>query len=386
MKILMPFYYQQFKCIGDSCPDTCCKDWKIPIDVKAWDKYQKLEGSLGKKVRESISTENGISFKLEKDGSCPLLNQEKLCELVLQMGEDFLCTTCATYPRFSRLNGDVGECGLSLSCPEVARILLSIKEPIDFCFSDNGEEISLNPQIDYSLYNDLLTARRISIDIAQNRNLEIWERLFVLCMFNQKIQNTLSDSKISDRSHILCQYDRIEYIEQMVLEVQRISFSEEEQFKVRLNLAECFWNNFSGQLGVYKNIFEKHTKKQTEEEIIRKYVRAGKEFSVYYKVRSHEYENFIVYWLFRYYMQSVGDKVLYKNIEMLVLVYTVMRFLALWQWLDNGKELTIQNQEQIFWKCSRSIEHDSKSYDELHHALVDAELNNIGYMLLLCKD
>lgn len=100
------------------------------------------------------------------------------------MGEDFLCTTCATYPRFSRLHGEVREYDLSLSCPEVARILLSIENSIDFCFSDNGEEIPLNPQIDYSLYNDLLTARRISIDIAQNRNLEIWERLFVFCMFN----------------------------------------------------------------------------------------------------------------------------------------------------------------------------------------------------------
>lgn len=388
MKMLMPFYYQEFKCIGEKCPDSCCKGWRITVDEDSWRRYQTLEGDLGEKLRNSIRLEDGsYAFQLQrKGGRCPLLNDKNLCEIVLERGEDLLCTTCATYPRFARLHGDVMEYGLALSCPEVARILCSIKELVDFCFFDDGHEIPVNQEIDYAVYNDLLTARRISIDIAQNRRLKIWERLFVLCMFNQKIQNMLSSGEPLGRSHILCDYDKMEYIEQLILEVERIDFQEDKQFIGRFDLVECFWNNFPDKFEMYKNIFIKHTENKTAEEIIREYKAARKEFSQYHKERSCEYENFIVYWLFRYYMQSVEDKVLYKNIAMMVLAIIVSRFFALYQWLENGKELTIQEQGQIFSRYSRSIEHDQRIQDALYQKLVEAEHDTVGYMLFLCRD
>ncbi|MFW5672498.1 MAG: flagellar protein FliB, partial [Acetivibrio ethanolgignens] len=65
MKMLMPFYYQEFKCIGEKCPDSCCKGWRITVDEDSWRRYQTLEGDLGEKLRNSIRLEDGsYAFQL----------------------------------------------------------------------------------------------------------------------------------------------------------------------------------------------------------------------------------------------------------------------------------------------------------------------------------
>ena len=44
MKVLKPFYYDDFKCIGSKCIDNCCSNnWNIDIDEKTYKKYKKLK-------------------------------------------------------------------------------------------------------------------------------------------------------------------------------------------------------------------------------------------------------------------------------------------------------------------------------------------------------
>ena len=41
MKVLKPFYYDDFKCIAGDCIDNCCQiQWKITIDEKTYKKYR----------------------------------------------------------------------------------------------------------------------------------------------------------------------------------------------------------------------------------------------------------------------------------------------------------------------------------------------------------
>ena len=39
-------YYKEFECIGNKCEDNCCKEWKITIDKKTYNKYKKLRQKL----------------------------------------------------------------------------------------------------------------------------------------------------------------------------------------------------------------------------------------------------------------------------------------------------------------------------------------------------
>ena len=39
VKIFMPQYMTEFKCIASQCPDTCCAGWDINIDESTYSKY-----------------------------------------------------------------------------------------------------------------------------------------------------------------------------------------------------------------------------------------------------------------------------------------------------------------------------------------------------------
>ena len=34
MRIYKPVYYDDFRCIADKCPDSCCKEWEVQVDEK----------------------------------------------------------------------------------------------------------------------------------------------------------------------------------------------------------------------------------------------------------------------------------------------------------------------------------------------------------------
>lgn len=40
MKIRVPSYFKDFKCIASECEDTCCAGWEIVIDQETYNCYQ----------------------------------------------------------------------------------------------------------------------------------------------------------------------------------------------------------------------------------------------------------------------------------------------------------------------------------------------------------
>lgn len=46
MKVLKPFYYDNFKCVANECKESCCSGWSIDIDKKSYYKYKKVNGNF----------------------------------------------------------------------------------------------------------------------------------------------------------------------------------------------------------------------------------------------------------------------------------------------------------------------------------------------------
>ena len=125
MKITMPDRYDSFRCLAAACPDTCCRDWEIPVDPDTADFYETLPGQLGEEVRKVLSrSEDGTPCLQLRGGNCPLLDGEGLCRIYKELGEECLSTTCRSHPRFTREYGELREVGLCASCPECARLVL----------------------------------------------------------------------------------------------------------------------------------------------------------------------------------------------------------------------------------------------------------------------
>ena len=100
MKYTIPHYFEQFRCTAAECVDTCCAGWAIMIDEKSLEKYKNTEGALGNRLHNSIDWEEGSFQQYEK--RCAFLNEENLCDLHLEGGEEMLCDTCRNYPRQDR--------------------------------------------------------------------------------------------------------------------------------------------------------------------------------------------------------------------------------------------------------------------------------------------
>lgn len=126
MKTIYPDYYEDFKCIAGNCPDTCCAGWEIVIDEKYCNIYKNSQTAAAKKAVSKMYTDsdNDVCLKLT-DGRCPLLNRNNLCEIYIEMGKDALCDVCRTYPRYNKETDSILFKGISLSCPEAARLILS---------------------------------------------------------------------------------------------------------------------------------------------------------------------------------------------------------------------------------------------------------------------
>jgi len=125
MNVFYPAYYQDFLCIADQCPDSCCKEWAVDVDAEAAAYYRTLPGALGDRLRSVMEdNEDGAVMVLE-DGRCPMWRNDGLCRIQAELGHNALCQTCREFPRLRHDYGDFVELGLELSCPEAARLILS---------------------------------------------------------------------------------------------------------------------------------------------------------------------------------------------------------------------------------------------------------------------
>ncbi len=159
-----PDYYKEFKCISSACKHNCCKGWDIYIDDTTANKYLCIDGELGKKLKASISFKDQAEFIMGKDRRCPFLNNDNLCEIIITLGEDALCEICRNHPRFINELPGRTEYGLGLSCEEAARIIINKKEPVT---------LSNAPETD----DELILRRDRIISTLQNRSISLNDRI-----------------------------------------------------------------------------------------------------------------------------------------------------------------------------------------------------------------
>lgn len=189
MKYHKPSFFDQFKCIGSACTDTCCAGWEIEVDETTAQEYLAEKGAFGDRLRREIGSEPGEYFFKLKNNRCPFLNKENLCDIFINLGEDRLCDICREHPRFYNWFGDYTEVGLGLCCEEAERLLFSNSKPLTFV-----EEVTQDEEQDYSdedeytdasdLLDDeseeceqMLEERKAIFSILQNRKKNIGARL-----------------------------------------------------------------------------------------------------------------------------------------------------------------------------------------------------------------
>ncbi|MBR3716269.1 MAG: flagellin lysine-N-methylase [Clostridia bacterium] len=166
MQHVFPSYYKKFKCINKKCRHNCCIGWEIDIDSETLARYGSVGGEMGKRLSKSISRDGEAHFILSDGERCPFLNSENLCDIILTLGEESLCTICREHPRFhNSLPGRI-ESGLGLCCEEAARIIIGQVEPT---------LLEIFGESDY--YDEIIDLRDRVILVLQDRSRPISERI-----------------------------------------------------------------------------------------------------------------------------------------------------------------------------------------------------------------
>lgn len=121
MAELIQEFYHQFHCVADQCSFTCCQEWEIAIDSDTYQVWKKKAYSCtGRKLNSYTKKENGRrQVKLLENQKCPFLREDRLCQLVMDYGDEILSQTCATFPRQSHVFSNRVEHSVVSCCPEV---------------------------------------------------------------------------------------------------------------------------------------------------------------------------------------------------------------------------------------------------------------------------
>ena len=208
LKVLQPRYAAEFACVGPRCEDNCCTGWTVHIDKKTFTAYRQaqvavLEERFSSQVRRIRSQGSDARYaRIEMSpgsAECPFL-EDKLCSVQREMGEDLLSNTCATYPRSTRWTGAYHEQGLTLSCPEAARLALLDPQAMDFIEGTvHARADSVSPSAGHKgLSPELRNQIRIlCLQLIREEGLELWQKMAFLGVFCEQLSLKLKAAEFS---------------------------------------------------------------------------------------------------------------------------------------------------------------------------------------------
>jgi len=400
MKVLKPFYYDDFKCIGSKCIDNCCSNnWNIDIDEKTYKKYKKLKGEWREKINNNINRKRSGANYLQygkinlKNNKCSLLSEDGLCTIHGSLGEDYLCNTCKKYPRDIRKYGEIYERNLSISCPEVARYIIKSKENFSFNLedeklSDLDKDYIVDSKYNEKLLNILWDIRSLAMEIIQFKEIEIWKRISFFKMLADKVQNIINEKQYDNYEELLNNFrEQVTNID-VINSLDKISVIPDIKIKfiqsalqVRTNQGS---NNekFDNLLREYNELFDKDIDfKSNVENIIEK----EKEFNIYLKEHKNILENLLIYLIYKYFMNALYSKDLNAEVNNVILSYAMIKMLLLARYSKNDNELNEDDFVEVFYLFSRTVEHNIVFLPNIYKDIKEAGYDTLAYMTILVR-
>lgn len=352
-----PDYYKQFHCIADACEDTCCAGWQIVADPKSLKKYRKVRGPFRRQLHAGIDWKNSC-FHQEEDKRCAFLDQDNLCQMYKNIGEKSLCRTCRLYPRHIEEFEDSREVTLSVSCPEVARILMSHMEPVTFhTVEKEGEEEY--EEFDPFLYSQLLDSRDVLYRILQNRCLPVKVRMGLAYGIARDVQKRINEESLFSIGEVLDKYQG----EKALAFVEKKIAENEKSDQPYLFMKDMFHRLF--QLELLKEdwgLLLLETEKRVFTDVsAEKYAELSAEFLTWMEEHGMNWEirkeQLCMYFVSTYFCGAVYDARVLSKMQFALLSADFIEEILKARWLRNEKDLNDEELIELVYRYSREVEH-----------------------------
>jgi lysine-N-methylase len=364
-------YYDTFTCIADKCSFTCCQEWKIAVDDNTYIKWNSL--GLTKQnnncLDQYIKQKDGTRvIALNEQKQCPFLNEQKLCNLVLNYGDEVLSETCAIFPRQIHEFADRKEYSLVSCCPEVVDLM---NQQDKICFTKNMFDMD---------EDILLQVRTMMITIMQNQHFSISKSVmmifYILLDIHQKkiikeIDGYKDEAVLKDLS------DTIDNMQFLSLDTF------EENNELFLDMSENYRKQelYTSYLEPIAVIAENLSRDYDKIKMIVQLEKFEKQFSSYEKL----FRNYLVVEIFSNSLMPESDlESIVVMIQWIAMEYAIMRHSIFLSWLLDGQEkLSYTVVRNYIVVVSRMMGYDQ---DDIYEYL-DKSFKNLiwewGYLALL---
>ena len=343
MKIRVPDYYKDFKCIADKCEDTCCAGWEVDVDDDSYEYYKTVTGPFGDRIKSVMvppTEEEEACFTLN-NGRCPFLNDNNLCDLYTELGEDKLCDTCTNYPRFIEEYGSLREIGIALSCKTAGELILKSDKKVTFELTENDEMVSTYNDIDPELYMMLMASRKTAFDIAQNRDFDIVMRYCLVLEYAKDIQDMIDKGTLSKIMNIKNNYSNEEYLRERTKTFNILHNEEYTRYSYIYEYLKIF-DDFEIINKSWTDMVNHEKEYMYEQSSNEEYKSRYNRFEQYYHEKEYEYEQLLVYFIFRYYLKAVNDDDVFSKVKMAVVSFLIIKDLDVLRFCDNKGSLSFE--------------------------------------------
>lgn len=402
-----PDYYKKFNCIADKCPDTCCGKWQIVIDDDSLERYQEYDGEYKSELHRKVNWKEGV-FRHGRSGKCAFLRDDMLCDLYIHMGKESLCTTCREYPRHTEEFENVREVSLSLSCPEVARILMNITDKVTFVTEEDDED-EVFDDFDYFLYSNLEDIREAILNVIQDRSVDIRSRIERVIQIGASAQRHYDEGDLvmwdeceeqdkpeihgEHEEYMLLQKQAMFLIEDLellyddwedvLIESQEFLFGGGEMaFAENTKRFEAWWETHNEI-----SYCQPEQKSDTAENVVTEDDAAGNdviEDDVAWNDATDNHfedvkacgggirmtmdiflEQIIVYFISTYLLGAVYDDNISGKVNACVGHAVELYMLLMARWLRNGETLSTDDLIELSYRYSREIEHSDENLEQV---------------------
>ena len=378
MKYLSLDVFKDFECIGSECPDTCCAGWAVIVDSKSFEEYENTPGEFGDKLRANMFEKDMCHYmKLKNDKRCPFLNEKNLCDIYINLGKDKMCQTCQNFPRITKTVGDIIFYKLNISCPVVAGKILGRKEKIEFDFVER--EGITSGETDWKLFNTLIAGFTTSIDIMQNRSLELSDRLGLIVILNDLLKENIWSGRDSDE--MLASFKNGDFSE-YVGELRKIKADPLIKLKFITNFVGSLdkINDIDSMTPLLEGLYDVLRSGKDMEDIADTICRPLSEGD------SIMYEQYCAYFLFSHYMEAYESHDPFEYVAILVYMLCLQNCLCAVK-AANGRELSLDEYVEVFGKFARFFEHsvNGRRMHELYRLKNDEGLSDTEFLISLVK-
>ncbi len=384
MKLRVPHYYKDFVCIASKCKDNCCiGGWEIDIDDETANYYLNLEGEFGDILRASIGRTDEYCFKL-KDGKCPFLDNENLCEIYKNLGEDKMGVVCTQFPRFTEYYGSIKETGIGLACEEAERIIFTDRKPFSMDIEDIDEEEVIDTEYDNVIANYLFKVRDLLFKMIDNESISLHNKMIYMIEIGKHIQDLVNENNTEEIQNIINLLQQNNY-EALQLDKQNINIDENSS----MYEVESILNAYS-ELEILNEqwqyyLDDMYDMLHSEDMSPADYSVLVKEFTEYIKDRNYEYSNMLKYFVFRYFMKAAYDHDVFGKLQLSVTNYFVIRDMDIVKWLKNNREFSFEDRIETVHIFSREVEYSEDNLEVLAEEFIFDDIFKVENLIALLK-